>query len=101
MYLARAFLNPVSPAVRSDLADVMSLHRTCMRAFPDNSGPSARKQHGVLYRIDEDARRGRVVLLMQSATRPDFSQLPAGYFLDLGDDFDVAGLADNPAIRAI
>jgi CRISPR system Cascade subunit CasE len=102
MYLARAFLNPVSRAVRADLADVMGLHRTLMRAFPDNAGPSPRKQHGVLHRVDEDAQRGRVVLLVQSATRPDFAQLPAGYILDLGDDFDLgAGVPDNPAVRAV
>lgn len=102
MYLARAFLNPVSRAVRADLADVMGLHRTLMRAFPDDAGPSPRKQHGVLYRVDEDARRGRVVLLVQSATRPDFARLPAGYILDLGDDFDLeAGVPDNPAVRTV
>src|SRR5690242_8838694 len=102
MYLARAFLNPVSRAVRADLADVMSLHRTLMRAFPDDAGPSARKQHGVLYRVDEDARRGRLVLLVQSATRPDFTRLPAGYVADLGDDFGLdAGELDNPAVRAV
>jgi CRISPR system Cascade subunit CasE len=102
MYLARAFLNPVSRAVRGDLADEMGLHRTLMRAFPDNAGPSPRKQHGVLYRVDEDVRRGRVVLLVQSATRPDFARLPAGYILDLGDDFDLGnGVPDNPAVRAV
>ena len=101
MYLARAFLNPVSRAVRADLADAMSLHRTLMRAFPDDSGPSPRKQHGVLHRVDEDARRGCIVLLIQSATRPDFARLPAGYILDLKDDFDLAGAPENPAIRAV
>jgi CRISPR system Cascade subunit CasE len=103
MYLARAFLNPLSRAVRADLTDVMSLHRTLMRAFPDDSGPSARKQHGVLYRLDEDAQRGRFVLLVQSATRPDFTKLPAGYLADLSDDFDLAaaGPTENPALRAV
>lgn len=102
MYLARAFLNPASRAVRADLADVMSLHRTLMHSFPDDSGPSARKQHGILYRVDEDPRRGRVVLLVQSATQPDFTHLPAGYVLDLSDDLDtVAGVPDNPAVRAV
>ncbi|MCK6589666.1 MAG: type I-E CRISPR-associated protein Cas6/Cse3/CasE [Polyangiaceae bacterium] len=102
MYLARAFLNPISRAVRADLADVMGLHRTLMRAFPDDAGLTPRKQHGVLYRVDEDVRRGRVVLLVQSATRPDFARLPAGYILDLGDDFDSeAGVPENPAVRAV
>jgi CRISPR system Cascade subunit CasE len=103
MYLARAFLNPLSRDIRADLADAAGLHRTIMHAFPDGSGPSARKQHGVLHRIDDDARRGRFVLLVQSATRPDFARLPAGYFLDLGDDFDLAAssASENPAVRAV
>ncbi len=65
MYLTRAFLNPTARAVRDDLADAVALHRTVMRAFPDDSGPSARKQHGVLHRLDEDDRRGRFVLFVQ------------------------------------
>jgi len=103
MYLARAFLNPTSRAVRADLADAAGLHRTVMRAFPDDAGPTARKQHGVLHRLDEDARRGRFVLFVQSAAQPDFTRLPAGYFLDLGDDFDLggSGASENPAIREI
>jgi CRISPR system Cascade subunit CasE len=103
MYLARAFLNPVSPAVRADLADLASLHRTVMRAFPDDAGLSAREAHGVLHRVDEDARRGRFALLVQSATRPDLARLPAGYFLDLRDDLDLAGSGshENPAVREV
>ena len=101
MYLARAFLNPVSRAVRNDLADVVSLHRTIMRAFPEDSGPQPREAHGVLHRVDEEAHRGRFVLLIQSATRPDFSRFPAGYFLDLGADFDTGPAPLNPAVRDI
>jgi CRISPR system Cascade subunit CasE len=102
-YLARAFLNPVSRAVRADLGDPAGLHRTVMRAFPDDAGPEARKKHGVLHRVDEDARRGRFVLFVQSVTRPDFARLPAAYFLDLADDFDVAasGPSENPAVREV
>jgi CRISPR system Cascade subunit CasE len=103
MYLARAFLNPVSRAVRADLADATSLHRTLMHAFPSNPGPSPRKQHGVLHRVDEDRTHGRIVLLVQSATRPDFVHLPAGYLLDLRDDFELAapGVVENPAVREV
>jgi CRISPR system Cascade subunit CasE len=103
MYLARAFLNPVSRAVRVDLADVASLHRTVMRAFPNQVGPAARHALAVLHRIDEDARRGRFVLLVQSATPPDFTRLPGGYFLDLRDDLDLtlSGAPENPTVRAI
>jgi len=89
--------------VRADLANAADLHRTVMRAFPDDAGPTARQQHGVLHRVDEDARRGRFVLFVQSATPPDFARLPAGYFLDLGDDFDLAasGPSENPAVRQV
>lgn len=103
MYLARAFLNPVSRAVRADLADPVSLHRTVMRAFADNSGPRAREAHGVLHRVDEDERRGRFVLLLQSTTQPDFGRFPEGYFLDLGDDLilGASSAAQNPAVRDV
>lgn len=103
MYLARAFLNPASRAVRADLADAAGLHRTVMRAFPDDAGPDARKTHGVLHRLDEDIPRGRFVLFVQSAAQPDFTRLPDGYFLDLRDDLDLDGpaLGDNPAVREV
>jgi CRISPR system Cascade subunit CasE len=103
MYLARGFLNPTSPAVRGDLADPVSLHRTVMQAFPGDAGASARAVHAVLHRTDADARRGRLVLLVQSATRPDFSRLPPNYFLDLSDYFDwtSGGASENPAVREV
>ncbi|WP_433933235.1 type I-E CRISPR-associated protein Cas6/Cse3/CasE [Sorangium cellulosum] len=103
MYLSRALLNPLSRAVRADLADVEGLHRTLMRAFPDDAGPHPREAHGVLFRVDEDARRGRFVLLVQSAACPDFTRLPDGYFLDLRDDlgFAESGGPENPATREV
>lgn len=103
MYLSRALLNPVSRAVRADLADIANLHRTLMRAFPDDAGPRPREAHGVLFRVDDDPRRGRLVLLVQSTTRPDFTRLPEGYFLDLRDDLGFAepGALVNPAIRDV
>ncbi|XXX78026.1 type I-E CRISPR-associated protein Cas6/Cse3/CasE [Sorangium sp. So ce134] len=103
MYLSRVLLNPISRAVRADLADVEDLHRTLMRAFPDDAGPRPREAHGVLFRVDEDARRGRFVLLVQSAVRPDFTRLPDGYFLDLRDDLGFAepGALENPAVRDV
>jgi CRISPR system Cascade subunit CasE len=43
------------------------------------------------------------VLNVQSAIRPDFARLPAGYFLDLRDDGDLAApsAAENPAVRDV
>lgn len=103
MYLSRALLNPLSRAVRADIADVEDLHRTIMRAFPDGAGPHPRQAHGVLFRVDEAVQRGRFVLLVQSATRPDFTRLPEGYFLDIQADlgFDEPSSIENPAVREV
>ncbi|WP_437744053.1 type I-E CRISPR-associated protein Cas6/Cse3/CasE [Sorangium sp. So ce1504] len=103
MYLSRALLNPISRAVRADIADIEGLHRTIMRAFPDDAGPHPRKAHGVLFRVDEAVQRGRFVLLVQSATRPDFTRLPKDYFLDIQEDlgFTEPSPIENPAIREV
>jgi CRISPR system Cascade subunit CasE len=103
MYLARGVLNPVSRDVLRDLADPVELHRTVMRAFPDDAGPSPRQAFGVLHRVDEDRRRGWRVLLVQSAARPDFERLPEAYFLPPEDDLDLAlgGDGRNPSVRSV
>lgn len=38
--LSRLILDPRHPAVRADLADVDSLHKTLMRLIPDHIGPT-------------------------------------------------------------
>jgi CRISPR system Cascade subunit CasE len=103
MYLSRAFLNPTSSAVRADLADVASLHRKVMSMFPEAASKSARKEFGVLHRLDDDTRRGRLVLLVQSVVAPNFTQLDAGYLLELGNDLDWGGSGAfaNPAVREV
>ncbi|CAN90717.1 MULTISPECIES: type I-E CRISPR-associated protein Cas6/Cse3/CasE [Sorangium] len=103
MYLSRALLNPISRAVRADIADIEGLHRTIMRAFPDGAGPHPRRAHGVLFRVDEAVLRGRFVLLVQSATRPDFTRLPEDYFLDIQEDLGLTEPSpiENPAIREV
>src|ERR1700749_1146102 len=103
MFLSRAFLNPASRAVRSDQADPGALHRTVMRAFPDDAGPDARKRFSVLHRLDAQPNQGRFVLLVKSAVRPAFAPLPSGYFLDLRDAFDLqtGNAPENPAVRDV
>lgn len=97
MYLSRLILNPRSRAVRNDLGDCRGLHRTILSAFPqaikDQEG--ARAEFGVLYRADTDPRSGKIALLVQSQTEPEWSNLPSGYLID---DFDEM---DNPAIKRI
>ena len=102
MYLTRAFLDPTSRYVRADSRNPESLHKTVMRAFPDDAGPSARSAHAVLHRLDHD-RGERLVLLIQSRTKPMTERWPTGYVLAMGGDLDLAfSLAgDNPAIRNV
>lgn len=102
MYLTRAFLNPGSAAVRADLRSHEELHRTIMRAFPDDAGPTPRASHGVLYRLDRD-HDARLVLLIQSRTRPTVERWPSDYVLDVGRDLDLAfsELSENPAVRSL
>ncbi|MCE9574554.1 MAG: type I-E CRISPR-associated protein Cas6/Cse3/CasE [Deltaproteobacteria bacterium] len=101
MFLMRAFLNPDSPAVRSDLASPESLHKTVMRAFPDLHGPTARQDLAILHRLDH-VQDGRLVLLVQSLRQPDPTRWPAGYVADVAADADFAfSHADNPEVRDV
>lgn len=103
MYLARGVLNPASREVQRDLADAAHLHRTVMRVFPDQLGPDPRERVGVLHRVDEDRRRGELVLFLQSKEMPDFSRLPLGYFTSVADDLDraFADQTGNPQVRSV
>ena len=103
MYLARGVLNPASRDVQRDLADASHMHRTVMKVFPDHLGSDPRKKVGVLHRVDEDRRRGEIVLFLQSTEKPEFSRLPSGYFASIADDLDraLAGETDNPQVRSV
>ena len=63
--------------VRKDLRDVVAMHKRVMTLVPDGLGDQARRQAGVLYRIDESARGTRI--LIQTRIHPDLGRLPAGY----------------------
>src|SRR5205809_1902609 len=101
MYLSRLLLDPRSRDVRRDLADCQEMHRTVMRAFParrENEGSvhaGARARHGVLYRLDVEDEGTRLVFLVQSTTRPDWTRLPSGYLLETG------GAPPNPASKDV
>src|SRR5262249_48165516 len=80
--LMTAWLTQIIPdyrndQVRSDLRDVIAMHKRVMTLIPDGLGDQARRQAGVLYRIDESARGTRI--LIQTRIPPDLSRLPAGY----------------------
>lgn len=74
--LTRIRLNHHSPDVRRDLADAVNLHKTVMRLAPDDLGPNARQQAGLLFRLDDDV---EPVLLVQSRQPPGLDRLPDKY----------------------
>jgi CRISPR system Cascade subunit CasE len=97
MYLSRLWLNARSREVRRDLADPHEMHRTVMRGFPpiEPASDAARAHHGVLYRVDDDPRLGRLVLYVQARTEPDWRPLPEGYLVD------AMGEIDNPSTTEV
>jgi CRISPR system Cascade subunit CasE len=97
MYLSRLVLDPRCQAVRRDLADCQSMHRTLLSVFPragrDDEG--VRAAFGVLYRV-EIARQDGVVILVQSREQPDWTNLPPGYLLRTGGANPAVKPLDNP-----
>ncbi|MEU9064577.1 type I-E CRISPR-associated protein Cas6/Cse3/CasE [Streptomyces sp. NPDC048430] len=74
--LTRIVLNPHNAAVRADLADVDSLHKTLMRLAPDHNGPTPRATAGLLFRTETGP---DPTLLVQTAHTPDLTALPTSY----------------------
>lgn len=91
IYLSRLFLNPRSRRVQSEAARPYELHRSIMRAFPNDLAPGDER---VLFRLEEDA-AGRLALLVQSRGMPDWSWLEEteGYLLPEG--------GPNPAVKPV
>ncbi len=73
MYLSRLILNPRSRRVQRELARPYEMHRSVMRAFPDNLQPGEER---VLWRVDEHPNLG-LTLLVQSHDAPDWSWVAA------------------------
>jgi len=76
MYLSRLILNPRSRRVQREVANPYQMHRSLMRAFPDDLKEGDER---VLYRL-EPGRNGALTLLVQSWTLPDWSYLAAPQF---------------------
>ncbi len=78
LYLSRLLLNPYSRQVMSEVADPYEMHRTIMRAFPEQNQGSTRKareEYGVLFRCEEREGNGPVKVYVQSLLKPDWSYL--------------------------
>lgn len=68
MFLSKLILNPKCNQVRSELAQPYEMHRTIMTAYPykrNNNEP-----FGVLFRIDENRKNGKIILLVQTQEKP-------------------------------
>ena len=92
MYLSRLILNPRSRRVQREIAEPYEMHRSLMRAYPDDLAEGAER---VLFRLESHPRTGVPLLLVQSWSPPDWSWLDApnanGYLLSLG--------TPNPAVK--
>lgn len=92
MYLSRLILNPRSRRVQKEIAAPYQMHRSLMRAFPDDLQKGTER---VLFRL-ETARTGTLTLLVQSLTLPDWSWLAEpnarGYLLPVAEP--------NPAVKS-
>jgi CRISPR system Cascade subunit CasE len=78
MYLSNLTLDLSDRAVRRDLANPYDLHRTLLRAFPDQTagGPGR-----VLFRV-ELPRADVPCILVQSDKEPHWARMPAGYLTE-------------------
>ncbi len=98
IYLTKMILNPRSRKVRRDVGNPQELHRTISRAFPETeSDATPRQRYGILYRLETDARSGRIVLLVQSNRRPDWSNLEADYLIEREDNLACKQIGENYA----
>ena len=92
MYLSRLILNPRNRRVQKEIADRYQLHRSIMRAFPDDLDDDEER---VLFRVDEGQRGRDLALLVQSWTMPDWTWLAEpeaqDYLLPIG--------GPNPAVK--
>ena len=97
MYLSRLTLNPRSRQVQRELADPYQLHRTILSGFPAQLPADER----VLFRLEQEPRRGLITILVQSQHKPDWGSLTAkgkDYLLpseNLPDDWE------NPALKPV
>ncbi|MBN1877970.1 MAG: type I-E CRISPR-associated protein Cas6/Cse3/CasE, partial [Anaerolineae bacterium] len=71
MYLSRLILNPRTRRVQREIANPYELHRTVLRAFPEELQEGER----ILFRLDVEGHSGTPTLLLQSHTRPDWAWL--------------------------
>jgi CRISPR system Cascade subunit CasE len=72
MYLSRLTLNPRNRRAQRELAEPYQMHRTLMRAFPDDMD---RENDRVLFRVETNPRTGVPTVLLQSTLEPRWGWL--------------------------
>jgi CRISPR system Cascade subunit CasE len=72
MYLSKLTLNPRNRRAQRELAEPYQMHRTLMRAFPDDMD---RENDRVLFRVETDLRTGTPTVLLQSTLEPRWGWL--------------------------
>lgn len=98
VYLTRMWLNPQSRQVRNEIGNFQELHKTISGAFPAIENQAHLKHHeretprnkfDVLHRLEIDARRGELRLLVQSTVKPDWSEIleRKDFLADADEDF--------------
>lgn len=93
MLLSRLSPNVASAEFRRDFADVQHMHRTVQSAFPElPPGSTARKDHGVLWRIE--AAGSGYTMLVQSRSKPSWNELPHGYLAAPAEVREMRSLLD-------
>lgn len=92
MYLSQLILNPRNRRMQKEIAQPYQMHKSLMRAFPDDLKEGDER---VIFRL-ETARTGALTLLVQSLTLPDWSWLAEpnarGYLLPVDKP--------NPAVKS-
>ena len=74
MYLSKLVLDPTSYRVQKDLGNPYQLHRTIMKAFPDNLKEN-NSNGRILFRINKNGNKRYPSVLIQSLLCPDWSYL--------------------------
>jgi CRISPR system Cascade subunit CasE len=92
MYLSRLTLNPRSRRVQREIAEPYQMHRSLMRAFPDDL---AEGEERVLFRLETAQRSGAPTLLVQSWAEPNWSWLE----MPNAREYLLPGSAPNPAVK--
>lgn len=78
LHLTKLVINPAHPNANQALRDINRMHQIVTAfACPRDFGPSSRAAADVLYRLDYT--NAGPHLLIQSATQPDTTTLPAGF----------------------